>query len=361
MKKLMVVSSVVLGIGYCLSLSLDESQKRKVIAAEKQFLKRIRRNLIDCFKALINPVPWSTADQDSSDAEEEFRHVSPHFLTKIECFSLLSKYGIEKYETRVFESGDYKWRLIIYPDGNESQDKGNYVSVYLAMADTSTLHVDWEIDAIFTIFLYNQISDKYLCYEVNGRRFNETKSKWGFPKLISKKKLRDQSNEYLVHDNLVLGAEVFVCKRQRVIESVTLHKPTESPQKHEWKIQGFSKLGNDPWYSEEFAIRDVNWKMVLYPNGYSTSKGRAMSMFLSCVSAESFDAHRKVKAEYTVSVKGMSDSDARHNSSKMSEWFTSSTKSSGQLEFVALDDLRGLLVDDCLTLEVEIFVQLVVQ
>ncbi|XP_012839525.1 PREDICTED: uncharacterized protein LOC105959911 [Erythranthe guttata] len=125
MKKLMVVSSVVLGIGYCLSLLLDESQKRKVIAAEKQFLKRIWCNSIE----LINPVPCSTADQDAvpcstadqddssspnmPDGDDEFtaetRHVSPHFLTKIESFSLLSEYGIEKYETRVFESGDYKW------------------------------------------------------------------------------------------------------------------------------------------------------------------------------------------------------------------------------------------------------------
>ncbi|EYU18580.1 hypothetical protein MIMGU_mgv1a025984mg, partial [Erythranthe guttata] len=309
----------------------------------------------------------------------EIRHVSPHFLTKIESFSLLSEYGIEKYETRVFESGDYKWRLIIYPDGNESQDKGNHVSVYLAMADTSSLPVDWEIDAIFSIFLYNQISDKYLCYRVS---FNETKFMWGFPKLISKKKLRDQSNGYLVHDTLVLGAEVFVCKRQqRVTESVTLHRPTKSPQKREWKIEGFSKLGNDPWFSEEFTIISLDWysslsiifvkyftclsysyfkfiffqlrKMRLYPNGYQSSKGRAMSMFLTCVSAKHFDAHTKVKVRFIVSVKGGSNSDARYNTENCKlSW--------GQLEFIEHDELQGFIVDDCFTLEVNICVQLIV-
>ncbi|KAL7097621.1 hypothetical protein ACP275_10G156200 [Erythranthe tilingii] len=350
MKKLMVVSSVGLCIGYCL---LGDSQKRKLIAAKKQVLKWIWCNSIDY-------------DQDSSDGEEftaETRqHVSPHFLTKIESFSLLSEYGIEKYETRLFESRDYKWRLIIYPDGNESQDKGNHVSVYLTMADTSSLPVDWEIDAIFTIFLYNQISDKYLGYRVNWRRFNETKFKWGFHKLISKKKLRDQSNGYLVHDNLVLGAEVFVCKRQqRVTESITLHRPTKSPQKREWKIEGFSKLGNDPWFSEEFTIRSFDWKIMLYPNGYRSSKGRAMSIFLSCVSAKNFDDLTQVKVWFNVSIKGRSDSDACHNTEKLTEWFTSSIGTWGQLEFITLDDLLGFIVDDCFTLEVNIFVQLVVR
>ncbi|KAL8041226.1 hypothetical protein ABFX02_10G151900 [Erythranthe guttata] len=381
MKKAMVVSSAGLCIGYCLGLLLNESPKEKhvLIRSLKSVSRWIWCNSIDYYNALIiNPVqcstadqdavPCSTADQDDSsspkmpDGDNEFaaetRHVSPHFLTKIESFSLLSEYGIEKYETRVFESGDYKWRLIIYPDGNESQDKGNHVSVYLAMADTSSLPVDWEIDAIFTIFLYNQISDKYLCYRVS---FNETKFKWGFPKLISKKKLRDQSNGYLVHDTLVLGAEVFVCKRQqRVTESVTLHRPTKSPQKREWKIQGFSKLGNDPWFSEEFTIRSLDWKMRLYPNGYQSSKGRAMSMFLTCVSAKHFDAHTKVKVRFIVSVKGGSNSDARYNTENLNEWFTSSNRSWGQLEFIEHDELQGFIVDDCFTLEVNICVQLIV-
>ncbi|XP_012847542.1 PREDICTED: MATH domain and coiled-coil domain-containing protein At1g31390-like [Erythranthe guttata] len=91
----------------------------------------------------------------------ETRDASPaHFLTKIESFSLFSHYGIDKYETREFEAGDYKWRLIIYPNGDEYENK-EYISVYLAVAESSSLPVDWEINAIFTIFIYNQILNKY--------------------------------------------------------------------------------------------------------------------------------------------------------------------------------------------------------
>ncbi|EYU30060.1 hypothetical protein MIMGU_mgv1a026327mg, partial [Erythranthe guttata] len=58
--------------------------------------------------------------------------------------------------SKEFDVGDYKWRLIIYPYGKEKDH--SHVSVYLAMAETSSLPIDWEFNANFTIFLYNQIS-----------------------------------------------------------------------------------------------------------------------------------------------------------------------------------------------------------
>ncbi|EYU35681.1 hypothetical protein MIMGU_mgv1a017790mg [Erythranthe guttata] len=171
-----------------------------------------------------------------------------HFLTKIESFSLLSEYRVSKYESKVFEVDGYKWRLVIYPNGGEGQIKGNNVSVYLAMADTSSLPVDWELYADFTIFLYDQFSDNYLCFRGNVRRFHATKSKWGFPKFMSKKSLRDQSSGYLVKDNIVLGAEVFVMKKQRIVESVTVLKPMYT-RLRDWKIVEFSKLEVSHWFT----------------------------------------------------------------------------------------------------------------
>ncbi|KAI3470211.1 hypothetical protein Pfo_026874 [Paulownia fortunei] len=89
----------------------------------------------------------------------ETREASPsHFLIKIEAFSILDKYGIKKYETRAFVAGEHKWRLIIYPNGHETGKDCGYISVNLAMADTSYLPVNWEVNAVFSIFLFNQIS-----------------------------------------------------------------------------------------------------------------------------------------------------------------------------------------------------------
>ncbi|KAL9154723.1 hypothetical protein ABFS82_10G134800 [Erythranthe guttata] len=309
-----------------------------------------------------------TDHEDSPDFIVETRDFSPtHFMTKIESFSLLSVYDIEKYETREFEAGDYKWRLVIYPNVHcQNKEKRNHISVYLAMVDTSSLPVNWEFNAIFTIFLYNQILDNYLCVRVNGtngRRFNNAKSIWGFPKFISKKILGDESSGYIINDNIVLGAEVFVLKTPRVIESVNLfHPASQYPQKREWKIHEFSKLKADILFSEIFTIGDINWQMKLYPNGADPSSkgGSHLSIFLACVDSDRFDARKKVKTEFYIRLKCRGDF---HHSEKFSVWFTSSVKDWGKHKFISLAALRdpryGYLVDDCLTIEVEILVQLV--
>ncbi|EYU28830.1 hypothetical protein MIMGU_mgv1a018140mg, partial [Erythranthe guttata] len=300
----------------------------------------------------------------------ETRDASPaHFLTKIESFSLFSHYGIDKYETREFEAGDYKWRLIIYPNGDEYENK-EYISVYLAVAESSSLPVDWEINAIFTIFIYNQILNKYQFLRVNERRFKETKLKWGFPKFMSKKVLVDQSNGYLIDNNIVLGAEVLVIKRQRVIENVTLLKHAENEHIRDWKIQEFSKLENEVWISQEFTISNVNWKMKLYPSIDSNSKTSELSMKLVCASADTFYTHQKVKAKFYMRLKGkpgiVRSSEKPHKFVRItvSHWFTSSDKTCGERAFLSFATLRdpekGFLVEDCCTLQVEIYVELVV-
>ncbi|KAI3459816.1 hypothetical protein Pfo_016479 [Paulownia fortunei] len=292
---------------------------------------------------------------DDEEFTMETRDASPaHFLIKFESFSLLSKYGIQKYESREFVAGDYKWRLIIYPDEHENENDGKHISVYLAMAGTSSLPVDWEVNAIFSFFLLNQISDKYLCFRGKMRRFHAMKSKWGFSKLISKKSLTDQSNGYLVDDNCVFGAEVFVNKSQRVIECVSLLK-VSVPYKRDWKISKFSKL--NVWTSEKFSAGDHHWKIVLYPNGNGRGKGRSVSIYLGCVDSERFDAHEKVKADFSMRIK--------NKFHKASNWFTSSQTAWGWCEFIPITDIcdpcKGFIIDDCCILEIEISVQAVVR
>ncbi|KAL3641554.1 hypothetical protein CASFOL_012369 [Castilleja foliolosa] len=44
-----------------------------------------------------------------AEVEMETREASPaHFLIKIDSFSLFGKHGIDKFETKEFQSGDYK-------------------------------------------------------------------------------------------------------------------------------------------------------------------------------------------------------------------------------------------------------------
>ncbi|EYU25562.1 hypothetical protein MIMGU_mgv1a023863mg [Erythranthe guttata] len=137
-----------------------------------------------------------------------------HFMIKIESFSVLQKYGIKKYETKEFVTGDYKWRLIFKFNGKDS----DYISVNLAMADTTSLPTNWEVNALFSVFLFNQISDNYLSSTGRTRCFQATKSEWGISKFISRKVLSDPSNGYIIDDSCVFGAQVFVVKTEAVIE-----------------------------------------------------------------------------------------------------------------------------------------------
>ncbi|KAH6817957.1 hypothetical protein C2S51_001560 [Perilla frutescens var. frutescens] len=299
----------------------------------------------------------------------ETREAPPSdFLMKIESFSLLSEYGIGEYESREFEGGDFKWKLMIYLDGLESEEESDsdHVCVFVAAAGTSSLPMNWEINAIFTIFLYNQISDNYLCFRGKPRRFHEMKPKWGFTKLISKEFLTDPRNGYVVEDTCVFGAEVFVTKTPRVIERLSLLKETSrTTYNPEWEISHCSKLEGRVWFSKDFTVEDYRWKVMLYPKGNAHTKGGYVSISLQCVDSKSFAPHQKVLAEFSIFIKNMHNHTRQHQSSYLaSHWFTSSDDSWEYEEYLALADMRdpskGFVVDDRCILEIEISVQAVV-
>lgn len=51
--------------------------------------------------------------------------------------------------------------LSIYPDGNEKEGGKDHVSIDLVLVDTSSLPLDWEINAIVNFSAYNFIHDEY--------------------------------------------------------------------------------------------------------------------------------------------------------------------------------------------------------
>ncbi|EYU25548.1 hypothetical protein MIMGU_mgv1a025254mg, partial [Erythranthe guttata] len=136
---------------------------------------------------------------------------SAHFLIQIESFSLFDKYKINKYETSEFVAGEYKWKLMLNFNGKDS----DYISVNLAMTDTSSLPTNWEVNDVFNIFLFNQISGHYHYSPVISVNF---------PLVLTESSeiLSDPSNGYLVNDMCVFGAEVFAIERQAAVECLSL-------------------------------------------------------------------------------------------------------------------------------------------
>ncbi|KAL1561392.1 hypothetical protein AAHA92_04101 [Salvia divinorum] len=274
-----------------------------------------------------------------------------NLLMKVQSFSSFSKCGIDKFESRAFESGDYKWKMIIYPNGYYGDDDN--ISVYFYIADTYSLTVDSDFKAIITFYIYNQKKDKYSSFRGTAR-FNVLKTKWGISKVISKKTLMDPSNGYVRDDICVFGAEVFVIKKQHPIGEFLRLVEHTTPTKHKWTIPNFSKV-EDVWGSEEFFVGHHKWKVNLHPKGVaSLPKGRYMSFFLE---PRGFPPHRRVKAEVSMHI--ISVLNGLERSKTYNHWFTASGEERGFPKFIEIADMiaGGFLHRDCCFVEVEITVQ----
>ncbi|EYU40999.1 hypothetical protein ABFS82_07G096600 [Erythranthe guttata] len=293
----------------------------------------------------------------------ETRDASPaHFLFKIESCSLLQNCEIDKYETNDFLAGEHKWKLIIYPNGEDKEKDCDYISIYLAMGDTSSMPANWEVNAVFSIFLYNQIHDNYLYSLGITRRFLGVKPQWGFSKFISKKFLTDSSNGYLVNDSCVFGAEVYVVKKEAFTTECLSLKNFEIPYKRDWKIPNFSKLGH-VWDSEQFSAGGHKWIVRLYPKGYGEASGRHVSVYLYYCCSNTGTPSERVQAHRTICIKNQLHD--QHHEFTSTVWYVGSNDNWGWPSFIEIatinDPKKGFIVNDSCLLEVEISVKAVVQ
>lgn len=53
-------------------------------------------------------------------------------------------------------------RLCIYPKGNKKADGDNHISLYLQMAETDKLPLGWEVNARFSLFVFDHVRDRFL-------------------------------------------------------------------------------------------------------------------------------------------------------------------------------------------------------
>ncbi|GJV22424.1 TNF receptor-associated factor homolog 1b-like protein [Tanacetum coccineum] len=281
-----------------------------------------------------------------------------HYILNVQQFSLLTKHSIERYESGEFEAGGYKWKLVIHPNGNKSKNASEFISVYLAMADSTSLPPGWELYATFRIFLLDQNNDSYLKLEdpiSKGRRFHRLRTEWGFDQFVSLKAFNDSSNGYLLEDNCVFGAEVFVCKERSKGKTECLSMVKDAvPCKYTWKISNYTKVNADYEHSNVFHVGDYKWKIQLYPNGKGT--GGYISLKLALSDPENLPSGTKILAEFTLRI--LDQLKARHDTGKFSYWFSASKPESGWTRFVShgtfFQTNRGLLLKDVCCIEAEV-------
>ncbi|WRX24728.1 Peptidase C19 [Theobroma cacao] len=154
------------------------------------------------------PQPMEVAQVEPASTVENQQVEDPpsmKFTWTIENFSRLNT---KKHYSDIFVVGGYKWRILIFPKGNNV----DHLSMYLDVADSSTLPYGWSRYAQFSLAVVNQIHHKYSIRKDTQHQFNARESDWGFTSFMPLSDLYDPSRGYLVNDTVVVEAEVAVRK-----------------------------------------------------------------------------------------------------------------------------------------------------
>ncbi|KAG6690566.1 hypothetical protein I3843_10G021400 [Carya illinoinensis] len=130
---------------------------------------------------------------------------SMKFTWTIENFTRLNT---KKHYSDVFVVGSYKWRILIFPKGNNV----DHLSMYLDVADSAALPYGWSRYAQFSLAVVNQVHSKYSMRKETQHQFTARESDWGFTSFMPLSDLYDPTRGYLVNDTCVVEAEVVVRK-----------------------------------------------------------------------------------------------------------------------------------------------------
>ncbi|CAL8991023.1 unnamed protein product [Prunus brigantina] len=286
-----------------------------------------------------------------------------HYTLTIESFSMLTENSVDTYESGEFDAGGYKWKLVVYPNGNRKKNVEDHISVYLKMAEANSLQTGWEVSVDFRLFLLDQNKGIYLVLQdanMNKMCLHRAMLQVGFDRVIPLKEFSVASNGYLIDDTCVFGAEVFVCKERRAGKAECLSRIKKAfMNKHCWKIQSFSKLKSQCLLSELFTAGGQKWNIELYPKGDGDGENTHVSVYLSLANPEKLSPGSQLLTECTLRI--VNQLDRKDKSRKLNHaWFSASSSSGGWSCFIKLDSFtmldNGYLVNNTCLVEAEVTV-----
>ncbi|XP_059435345.1 ubiquitin C-terminal hydrolase 12-like isoform X1 [Corylus avellana] len=157
------------------------------------------------------PQPMEVAQAETAntvDTQAVDDPPSARFTWTIENFSRLNT---KKLYSDIFLVGGFKWRILIFPKGNNV----DHLSMYLDVADSTALPYGWSRYAQFSLSVINQIHNKYSIRKETQHQFNARESDWGFTSFMPLGELYDPGRGYLVNDTCIVEADVAV---RRVVD-----------------------------------------------------------------------------------------------------------------------------------------------
>ncbi|XVF24608.1 hypothetical protein REPUB_Repub13aG0142000 [Reevesia pubescens] len=121
------------------------------------------------------------------------------FTWRIENFSSIKD---KKLYSKIFNVGGKKWRLLIFPKGNNV----DHFSIYLGVADSATLSRGWSTFAKFRLSLINQIDPERSIMKESQHEFNSKEDDWGFTSFLPLSELYDPKRGYLMNNACLVEA-----------------------------------------------------------------------------------------------------------------------------------------------------------
>ncbi|XP_009135688.1 probable inactive serine/threonine-protein kinase fnkC [Brassica rapa] len=294
----------------------------------------------------------------ASNAVKGLRDRPPSSYTlKMESFNTLLKSNYaERYESRPFAVGGYNWTLVVYPNGNKKDSGSGYLSLYVAIDNSTLVAAHQEVLADLRFYIFNNNERKYFTIQdTTVWRFNVFKTMWGFSQVLPVDTFKDPKNGYLYDgDHCEFGVDVII---PSIAENSELFSATEKfyNPTFTWTIRGFSTLLKDMYSSDVFTIGGRSWNIQVYPNGRGEGEGKFLSMFLKLNGEEKLRPYEKVYVRAKLRV--LNQSKLNNVQNQLDSWFSRAVPSWGFRKLISFDDLRdsskGFLVNDMLMVQVE--------
>ncbi|KAL5101398.1 hypothetical protein RYX36_005725 [Vicia faba] len=246
-------------------------------AATPKTMKRKRTYRVAAQPETANIVD-SQPDKDSSP----FR-----FTWRIDGFSWINTI---KLYSDVFEVGGYKWRVLIFPKGNNVMD---HLSVYLEIANSAKLLSGWSSYAEFSLIVVNQINNEYTERKDTQHHFNEQESDWGFTSFIPLDILNDPGGGYLVNDTLVVEVTCKVDEKdtaehlRKRLKKKHGGKKYKSKEEAESHLYSIIKVARDEDLAEQIG-KDICFDLVDYDKvkSFHVQKQTSFNVFKEEVAKE---------------------------------------------------------------------------
>ncbi|KAM0006405.1 putative ubiquitinyl hydrolase 1 [Helianthus debilis subsp. tardiflorus] len=260
---------------------------------------------------------------------------SERFTWTIENFSKLTR---KKVYSDVFLVGGYKWRVLIFPKGNNS----DHLSVYLDVADFATLPYGWSKNIQLSLAVVNQVNSDFTIRKDTQHRFNARTKDWGFTSFMPLSDLYDPSKGYLLNDTFMVEADVAV-----------VDPPTT---RFTWTIENFSRLTDKMLWSDVFFVGGCKWRVLIYPKGNNTDH---LSLYLDAADSITLPDGWNRHAQFSLAMVNQihSESTIRKDTEHR---FYAHESDWGFTSFMPLSDLydpgKGYLLNDTCIVEADVAV-----